>query len=509
MRFNFKLRSRKSILNHEGAEAFRMSAEMELYSAVATTMVADSFYEQDEARLQRIKDLISQVKPEFAGKLAVYARTRMNLRSIPLVLSTELARTCSGNPLVGRTVAAVVQRPDEITEMLACYQAVNGRTGKKKLNRISKQMQKGLAAAFNKFDEYQFAKYDRTAEVKLRDALFLVHPKAKDAAQQKLFDKIACQELAVPYTWETELSALGQQRFASIKERTAAIAVEWEELIDSGRLGYMALLRNLRNMLKANVSPQHVEKVCTRLSDPSAVNRSRQLPFRFLAAYREVLKISSGSAGAVLDALEQALESSLGNLKGFGPETRVVIACDVSASMQQPVSSNSKVLLYDIGLLLGLGLRSRCRNVIFGMFGDRWQRVTMPSKTIMGNVNECYRREGEVGYATNGYLVLQDLITSRYAADKVMLFTDTQLWDGNTGNTSAQHTMSRLWQVYKKIAPAARLYLFDLAGYGKPPLRTEQNGVYLIAGWSDKVFELMEALGNGSSALKEINQIEL
>ncbi len=133
-------------------------------------------------------------------------------------------------------VEKVVKRPDEITEMLSYYQIANERKGTKKLNKVSKQLQKGLAASFNNFDEYQFAKYNRDTEVKLRDALFLVHPKAKDETQQLLFNKIVNNELTVPYTWETELSALGQQKFETELAKRNAVKAKWEELINSKKL---------------------------------------------------------------------------------------------------------------------------------------------------------------------------------------------------------------------------------------------------------------------------------
>jgi hypothetical protein len=120
-----------------------------------------------------------------------------------------------------------------------------------------------------------------------------------------------------------------------------------------------------------------------------------------------------------------------------------------------------------------------------------------------------YQREGEVGYSTNGYLVLKDLVDRKYVADKIMLFTDVQLWDSRTNNASATNTMAYQWAAYKKIAPKAKLYLFDLAGYGNTPLQVEQNGVHLIAGFSDKVFDVMDAMENGANALKVINEIEL
>jgi hypothetical protein len=130
------------------------------------------------------------------------------------------------------------------------YQLANERTDLKKLNKLSKQIQKGLVKSFNKFDEYQFAKYNRKAEVTLKDALFLVHPKAKDENQQAIFNKIVNDSLETPYTWEVELSVLGQTKFADDAERKAAFKNKWEELIFSNKLGYMATLRNLRNIWK-------------------------------------------------------------------------------------------------------------------------------------------------------------------------------------------------------------------------------------------------------------------
>jgi hypothetical protein len=145
------------------------------------------------------------------------------MRSVPMVLAVELAKANSGNAVVSKTVNGVVKRADEITELLAYYQLANNRNGVKKLNKLSKQIQKGLSEAFNRFDEYQFAKYNRAAEIKLRDALFIVHPKAKDESQQAIFNKIATDELAVPYTWETELSALGQVKYENEKTKADAI----------------------------------------------------------------------------------------------------------------------------------------------------------------------------------------------------------------------------------------------------------------------------------------------
>ena len=508
MLFNFKATAKNVTTNHAGAKAYTLTPEMELYTAVVTSTLSDKFYENGGERIERIKALMAKCNPQFVANLAVYAREKMYLRSMPLILAVELAKINKGNDLVSRTVTRVIQRADELTETLAYYELANQRVGQAKgLNKLSKQVQFGIAAAFNKFDEYQLAKYNRDGAIKLKDALFIVHPKAKDAAQQAIFNKIVKDELATPYTWETELSALGQVKYANDAEKATAFTAKWEELIDSRKLGYMALMRNLRNILEANISAQHVEKVCATLANAEQVAKSKQLPFRFLAAYREIKDIKSGYTPSVLAALEDAVAASVVNLKGFGFDTAVTIACDVSGSMQTPISPKSKVLNYDIGLMLGMMLQSKCKNAEAGMFGDKWKIINMPTRGILQNVQEFYRREGEVGYATNGYLVINDLTNRKKVMDKVMLFTDCQMWD----STGRDNTIQKAWLDYRqKVAPNAQLYLFDLAGHGTSPLDLSKgNGVHLIAGWSDKIFDVLAALNDGGNALTVINAVEI
>jgi hypothetical protein len=267
----------------------------------------------------------------------------------------------------------------------------------------------------------------------------------------------------------------------------------------------MATLRNLRNILEADVCVEAMDKVCVYLADPVAVAKSRQLPFRFLSAWRELKLLQHGMVGKVLEALESAVQHSAANIAGYDEKTAVVIAADVSGSMQKPVSARSKVQLFDVGLMLAMLLQYRCANVVAGMFGDTWKVIPVPRNQVLRNVDEFHRREGEVGYSTNGFLVIKDLLQQKRRVDKVMLFTDCQLWNSHG---SAEH-IEDLWKQYKRIAPLAKLYLFDLAGYGNAPLRIQNNDVYLVAGWSDKIFDVLDAIERGEDALKLIGSIEL
>jgi hypothetical protein len=505
MKYNEILKEENQVLNHEGSKAFRMTPEMELYTAAVTSALSGKFYESPKEFVGRISSLIGQVDPMFVARLAVYTRTVMNLRSIPLLLLVELAKVHSGDDIVSRAVGKTVLRADEITELLMCYQWRNPAPGIKKLGKLSRQIQNGLKDAFNRFDEYQFAKYDRKAEVTLKDALFLVHPKAKDEAQQAIFDKIVTSTLETPYTWETQLSALGQQKFDSPEAKKNAVKGLWEELIASRKVGYMATLRNLRNILDAGVGVEYVEQVCAYISNPVQVEQSKQLPFRYLSAYREVRDNKSPQTATVLTALESAIEASAENIAGFGANNNVLIASDVSGSMRCPVNRNSSVENYDIGLVLSMLLQSRCESVVSGIFGDRWKVVNLPRTSILANTIELRRLGNTVGYSTNGYLIVDNLIQNRIKMDKVMMFTDCQMWDSRGRNASIQTS----WNKYKTLFPDARMYLFDLSGYGTTPVRIVSGDVTLIAGWSDKVFDILEAVDNGSDAIGEIKKIVL
>jgi len=489
--------------NYEGGEAFQLSPEMELYSAVVTSSLSKMFYEGADQRTERISNLVAKVSPVFASRLAIYAREKMHLRSVPLLLVTELAKIHSGDGLVSETVERVVQRADEIMELLACYAWRNAlTTERKQLNRLSHQIQKGLAASFNRFDEYQFAKYDnQRRSVTLRDALFVVHPKAKSIEQQELFDKIANSTLAVPYTWETEFSALGQQKFSDESAKQEAFARKWEELIASGKLGYMALLRNLRNILSnPKISKACIDDVARRIADEKEVKKSRQLPFRYLAAYRELKNSCNFSSSSVMQALDKAICASASNITGFSDDCRVLIAADVSGSMYSRVSPRSSVMNFDIGLLLAMMLKFRCREVISGMFGTDWKIFNLPTDNILPNVDALYREEGSVGYATNGYKVIDWLVETKTCVDKVMIFTDCQLWDSYGDGANLRQS----WHRYRAISPETKLYLFDLCGYGQSPLSLAEPNVYLIAGWNEKVFDVLDALENGQTAIDEI-----
>lgn len=501
-----------------GSSNSKMSPEMELYFIVCTSMLTPTYYiPNTNDQLNRLKARIKQVNPLFVAKLAIYAREKMYLRTIPMVLTAELTKIHNGDSLIRKLTGRIIQRADEITSMLEIYTKANQRISKKPsegatkvLNKLSNQLRKGIGDAFLKFDEYQFAKYNRKKDITLLDALRLVHPKPDNADRSKLFKKIKENTLKIPYTWEVELTKAGQEG----RDKGEV----WEELIKSGKLGYMALLRNLRNFLTTNVSEVALQMVAERLSDPKQIKRSKQLPFRFLSAYRmlagnptyrswggsvhenQIPNIDNNFLPIILDALEVATLYSADNIPSFN-DADILLASDVSGSMQITISEKSVIQNYDIGALLMMLVQTKCASSNVGMFGDNWKVLDdLPMENVLRATNDIHKREGEVGYSTNGYKVLEWANENNIKYDRIMMFTDCQMYGGN---------INKQWDEYKEKYPKAKLYLFNLQPYGQVPLKIKNNDVYLISGWSDKIFDALDSLEKGQDVLNEINEIQL
>lgn len=316
MRLNTMTRPR----THEGAPAARISPEQQLRRLTLTSMLwEDNFYVDGQSSGDLVAEYCRYVPAETIADLAVECRNEQKLRHIPLWLIVSLAKN-GGNHLLKETINKVVQRPDEMCELLSLYWK-NGKVP------IPNGMKKGLAACFSKFDEYQLAKWNRDTPIKLRDVMFLVHPKPKTKKDAAVFKRLAENNLKTPDTWETRLSA-GKDKKKS-----------FEELLMDNKLGYMALLMNLRNMIGSGVNTDLIEE---RLI--GGAPKSKALPFRFLTALKH--------APSLLKALDYAMILSLENMVTIPGRTSLLI--DVSSSMDCLSSSKSEATHLDraIGLAI-------------------------------------------------------------------------------------------------------------------------------------------------------------
>jgi 60 kDa SS-A/Ro ribonucleoprotein len=322
---------------HEGARGRRFTPEMELKRALMNCLLwEDQFYEDGVAIADRIKALVPQVEPARAAALAIEAREQMKLRHAPLLVVREMARQEKHRALVADTLDRVIQRPDEMTELLAIYWAdALGPMQQRKRQPVSAQIKKGLARALTKFDAYQLAKYDRDGAVRIRDVLFLVHAKPKDADQAKIWKQLVDGELDSPDTWEVSLS--------SGKDRRET----FERLIAANKLGGLALLRNLRLMQKAEVPRSTIADAI------AAMRTDRILPYRFIAAARYAPDFEP--------ELEAAMLRSIKGYARLAGRTRLLI--DVSGSMFFPLSAQSEMTRAEAACGLAILAREVCDEV--------------------------------------------------------------------------------------------------------------------------------------------------
>jgi 60 kDa SS-A/Ro ribonucleoprotein len=212
---------------------------------------------------------------------------------------------------------------------------------------VSAQVKKGLAKAFGKFDAYQLAKYDREGPVRLRDVLFLVHARPKDAAQEAVWKQLVDGELPSPDTWEVALSAGADKR------------ASFERLLDEKRLGALALLRNLRLMQQAGVPRATIADAI------AAMRTDRVLPYRFITAARHAPDFEP--------ELEAAMLRSIKGHARLPGRTRLLI--DVSGSMFAALSAKSEMTRADAACGLAVLAREVCDEVEIFTFSDAVVKV--------------------------------------------------------------------------------------------------------------------------------------
>jgi len=422
----------------EGARGKRFTPEMELRRALLNCLLwEDQFYEDGVAIADRIKALVPKVEPAKVADLAIVARETMKLRHAPLLVVREMTRHETHRALVADTLARVIQRPDEMTELLAIYWAdALGPQQQRKRQPVSAQVKKGLARALTKFDAYQLAKYDRDGAVRIKDVLFLVHAKPKDVTQEKVWKQLVDGELPSPDTWEVSLS--------SGKDKRAT----FERLIAENKLGGLALLRNLRLMQKAEVPRRIIADAI------EAMRTDRVLPYRFITAARYAPDFEP--------ELETAMLKSVKGHARLAGRTRLLI--DVSGSMFTPLSAQSEMTRAEAACGLAILAREVCDEVEIFTFSNAV--VKLPPRRGFA------LRDAIIGSQPHGATYLGKAVTEiDRKGDRLIVFTDEQSHD-------------------KVPAPKGRGYMVNVASY--------QHGVghgpwTRVDGFSEAVIAWIEA----------------
>jgi hypothetical protein len=496
---------------YEGAPGYARDAKSELFLLAVANMVGENtFYESGGKRDERFRGLVHQVSVsdgEWMAGFLPWLRGEANMRSASLVAALEAvyARLATGvNGGNRQLVASVLQRADEPGEALAYWTSTYGRA-------IPKPVKRGVADAVRRlYNERSLLKYDTGSKgFRFGDVIDLVHPvpdpgkpwqgdlfkhalDRRHDRDEQIPESLAtlrarAELMAVPVEERQVVFADGPERLARAGMTWEALAgwlqgpmgpKAWEAVIPS--MGYMALLRNLRNFDEAGVSDEVAEQVAAKLADPERVARSRQFPFRFFSAYKAAPSLRWGHA------LDKALTAATANVPEFPGRTLVLVV--TSASMNGfGVSERSKMTYAQMAALFGVALAARGNQVDLHGFADGTFRHHVPrGASVLREMEQFVRRIGEVGHGTR----IADSVHATYRGhDRVIILSDMQTfrstWAGNVGAAAPEHVP---------------MYGFNLAGYRYAAMPTGSGTRHELGGMTDQTFRMIPLLEAGRNA---------
>ena len=473
-----------SVLNYEGTPAFPISPKLEMASILLTSFATDNFYRDANSMVMRLGDLI-QKEPEFAAKAAIFARNEFGMRSVTHIVATFIAKFIKGEQWTRPFFYNVVRRPDDITEIMSLYLSSYGKP-------IPNSLKDGMAKAINKFGRYELAKYRADdKQVSMVDIVNLTHPSTTSSVyigrsvsqmndNRDALELLVKDELRSTDTWESKLSNAG----ANDEMKKDA----WVELIENNKLGYFALLRNLRNI--SQQSPEILDKALQQLIDKKRIRDSLVFPFRFLTAKRSV-----DNNPKIIAAIDDAIEISLSNIPKLPGKT--LVAVDNSGSMswstRERGSDNSPA---EIANLFGAALyKSQDLNTVDVIsFGSDAKYIHLNPRDSL--VTMCNHLNVNTG-ATYMHKIFSLMVRERKVYDRVIILSDMQAY----GNKQAYDEYNKYCKVLN-VNPS--LYSVDLQGYGT--IQFPEKNVYSIAGFSEKIFSIMALFEEDRDAL--INTIE-
>ncbi len=448
---------------HEGAPGFARDARSELFLLAVATMVGENtFYENAADRDDRYERLVAQVAvddPQWMARFVGWLRDGAHMRSAALAAALQAAKAmvAAGVPGSRAMVASALQRADEPGEALAYWMSRYGRA-------LPKPVKRGIADAVGRlYTEFALLRYDTaSAGFRFGDVVDLTHPKPTAPWQGDLFawalarrhkrEQASPESLAmVAANARLRAAAVASPRVLVDVDALRSAGMTWEDALSLAgstvdrkqlwtalipTMGYMALLRNLRGFDEAGVDDDVAQAVADRLADPARVARSRQFPFRFLAAYRATRSLRWGPA------LERALHASLQNVPYLPGRTLILV--DLSGSMNSPtVGARSQLNRADTAKVFGAALALRT-NPTLAWFDTHSGQVKVPKGIALLKLIESFPRAG--GGTNTGAAVRQWYD----GHDRVVIITDEQAHytgDADIAAAVPQHVPVYTWNL--------------------------------------------------------------
>lgn len=512
-KFNKKVNVGTKTVNKAGGVAYTRTGanafKQEVASIVLNSMLkGDSFYESEADRIAKIEQLITDniQDAEFLAKAMVYTRNTGNLRSVSHVMGTVLAENVKGSEFLRPAFRKSIVRPDDATELVSLYTNRNSNTMLP--SALKRAIKDNLEA---NWDEYQLKKYEGSRNaVKLRDVVKLTHPnprflvesgKAKDV---KVFRKLiegTLDPIQTAQTVNASTKAKGDSKRAD----------SYAKMLAERKLGYMAALKNIKNILEAGADDQTIDMLCSLLRNARAVEKSRVLPFRFVQAYNEVdsLNIDRIKVKKVLKAVEDGFSLSAKNVSIVDEGESVALLLDESGSMGWGNKSMG-MTPFEIGKTLMASMLTGLDdgNAVGYLWADRAREVD-----ISGTPFNFIKNTRTQGGGTDVWAAMSKLISTKTKVDKIVVITDMQMYNVGGSYYGGPREFKQMVAEYKnKVNPNVKILFWNVEAYGGGTPVKMSHDIMEMAGWSDNLLEVaakMLKFSDKDYLVKEIESIQL
>lgn len=419
-------------------------------------------------------------------------RTEFNMRLNPQVIMVLAANHANrakfneANPGVFKEAQKIVMsRADEPASQLT-YQLY--KYGKK--NNCPNILKRTWAEKLESLSRYQVAKY-KNIGLGIIDTVRICH--ANSPVLDELMKNGTIEVDDSEKTWEN-LKSEGKT---------------WAEILDTTKLGHMALLKNLRNIFKEINDLDQTKKILNDLV--SGVATGKQFPFRYYTAYKMIEKESVlNHQVLILEALENCMDISVENL----PKLSGTVAClsDNSGSAWGALTSEyGTVKIAEIGNLSAVITAMRADEGYVGVFGDKLDLIPITKRGgVLAQMKEVTRRGKNIGMGTeNGiWLFFDKALRENKHWDSVFIYSDMQAGHGGLygineheyeefrcHNYGIYIDVMKLVSTYRsKVNAKVNVFSVQTAGYTNVLLPEFAYRANVLYGWTGKEAEFADVM---------------
>lgn len=508
-------------VNCQGHAAYSVPEQLQLLSMLNTLKVEPQYYRSENELIRELRDLIfklASVDPYFVAQAIVWSRCcGEGMRTINHLAAALLAPFAAGTEWGKRFYSSFdkkskkrggcIYRLDDMSEIKDAFSALNTTV-------LTNAMKKGFASVLENASAYELAKYKKTTI----DISNLTHPnigssKATvtiDGKEMNVIDALLKGMTISADTWETANSEAGQIVAQAVKEgkltkeKAEKVLNEakndnWEGLLNEGKLGILAAVRNLRNILKGD-RDSVIDKVAELVKDGAKIRQGKVMPYQLEQAMTIVQDTSSTAAGRKLvAALETGMITALPNLKEL-LTGRTLVMVDCSGSMTTPCYSGKDRLRHSCiekaAILAAMLAKGADADIV--VFGSRAERMAYNPNDSLSTISNRIKR-----YSLGGTNISSafDLIRREHARyDRIILLSDNEANYGCTRSSYKQY-------ITEVCSPY--VYCVDLASYGSTPLKNEGKVNYYYGYGYSMLDDVARLEFNPQAHIEKVKQIEI